>query len=99
MMCVCLFCLWAVISGIRIILNFTTHAVWSIMSSYTDTHTHFTEDGSNPRRSNSLGSLSDPDCYMNSLWPRVNPSYQVCVIKLTPTICIVTNMQISCVPL
>ena len=26
--------------------------------------------GLNPRRSNSLGSLSDPDCYMNSLWPR-----------------------------
>lgn len=25
----------------------------------------------NPRRSNSLGCLSDPDCYMNSLWPRL----------------------------
>lgn len=35
--------------------------------------------GFNPRRSNSLGSLSEPDCYMNALWPRlVTTSIQVC---------------------
>ncbi len=28
--------------------------------------------GLDVRRSNSLGSLSDPDCYMNSVWPRVS---------------------------
>ncbi len=35
---------------------------------------HGGSSGLNPRRSNSLGSLSDPDCYMNSLWPRAATS-------------------------
>lgn len=29
-------------------------------------------NGLHPRRSNSMGSLSEPDCYMNSLWPRLS---------------------------
>ena len=35
------------------------------------------QEGLYPRRSNSMGSLSDPDCYMNSLWPRLTTTAQV----------------------
>lgn len=37
-----------------------------------------TEKRLTARRSNSLGSLSEPDCYMNALWPRLSaPASQV----------------------
>lgn len=39
-------------------------------------------DDQNPRRSNSMSSLSDPDCYMNALWPRVPSTNQVRIIYI-----------------